>query len=152
MKPESLKVKIFIIIKMQSLKLHNNKDLDVIHNKKKSLHTCDIYYRGSGSVWLPPPDLYCWNIFFSLNLAPGFFHISKKEDFTVIWTLLTCLAFIGICKNAVTDVKKVMDVTNCRILFAVVGSSGYLLNSTALWNFWINVKIRIITLYLVDLF
>ena len=90
--------------------------------------------------------------FFSLNLAPGFFHISKKEDFTVIWTLLTCLAFIGICKNAVTDVKKVMDVTNCRILFAVVGSSGYLLNSTALWNFWINVKTRVSTLYQVDLF
>ena len=50
MKFTSMKVKIFIIIKMQSLKLHNNKDLDVIHNKKKSLHTCDIYYRGSGSV------------------------------------------------------------------------------------------------------
>ena len=59
MKLTSMKVKIFIIIKMQSWKLHNIKDLDVIHNKKKSLHTCDIYYRGSGSVWLPPPDLYC---------------------------------------------------------------------------------------------
>ena len=81
------------------------------------------------------PQIFIVKTFFSLNLAPGFFHISKKEDFTVIWTLLTCLAFIGICKNAVTDVKKVMDVTNCRILFAVVGSSGYLLNSTALWNY-----------------
>ena len=54
-----MNVKILIIIKMQNLKLYNIKDLDVIHNKKKSLHTCDIYYRGSGSVWLPPPDLYC---------------------------------------------------------------------------------------------
>ena len=54
-----MNIKILIIIKMQNLKLYNIKDLDVIHNKKKkSLHTCDIYYRGSGSVWLPPPDLF----------------------------------------------------------------------------------------------
>lgn len=78
-----MKIKIFIIIKMQSLKLQNIKDLDVIRTKKNH---CTLVTFTTAVLGLSDslPQIFIVKTIFSLNLAPGFFHISKKEDFTVI--------------------------------------------------------------------